>query len=49
MSRKDTRDVQPGVKPKADTMKIPREVADQLKIAQRLVERYHNALRDITE
>ena len=33
----------------ADTMKIPKEVADQLKIAKRLIEKYHDALRDITE
>lgn len=49
--RKDTPDGHAGVRPgtKADTVRIPKEVADQLKIAQRLVERYHDALRDITE
>lgn len=51
MIRKDTPDGHAGVRPgtKADTVRIPKEVADQLKIAQRLVERYHDALRDITE
>jgi hypothetical protein len=47
--RKDTPDVRTGVRAKADTVKIPKEVADQLKIAQRLVERYYKALRDVTE
>jgi hypothetical protein len=49
--RKDTPDGQTGVTPgtKADTVQIPKEVADQLTIAQRLIERYHDALRGITE
>jgi hypothetical protein len=46
--RKDKADVQAGGA-KADPVKIPIEAADQLRIAQRLVQRYYEALRDITE
>jgi hypothetical protein len=49
--RKDTPDGQTGVErgTTADTVQIPKEVAEQLKIAQRLIERYRDALRGITE
>ena len=34
---------------KADAPKLPKEAAEQLKLAQRIVQKYHDALRDITE
>ena len=48
MTPKGTGEV-PAAAAKADTAKIAKETADQLKIAQRIVQKYYAALRDITE